>query len=76
MKEKFGASEGAVVPIVVGTWGGMPKFTMEDLKQLGIEDKSSMLTLSLIAFMSSIETFHNFMEYRLGGGLPHRRPSG
>ena len=44
VKERFGASEGAVVPVVVGTWGGMPKFTIEDLKQLGIKNKSSMLT--------------------------------
>ena len=37
VKQTFGASEGAVVPIVISTRGGMPKFTMEDLKQLGIK---------------------------------------
>lgn len=52
-----------VIPIVIGTRGTMPKDTIKSLKTIGIEDRSTLTTLSMIALRSSIEIYHTFLDY-------------
>lgn len=63
LMEKFNAGNFAVIPIVVGTRGAMPKETIDALKTLGIEDKSTLTTISMIALRSLIEMYHAFLDY-------------
>jgi hypothetical protein len=49
LKTVFGAENGEILPIVVGTRGAMPKETITALGKLGITDASSLKTISLMA---------------------------
>lgn len=69
--EKFGGDSFTVVPIVIGTRGSMPKDTIEGLKTLGIEDRSTLTTISMIALRSSIEIYHTFLDYDRRGFRQH-----
>jgi len=53
---------GRVLPIVIGTRGALPKSTIPSLEDLGITDRGSLITLSLLALRSSIEIYHAFIE--------------
>lgn len=55
--------EGAVLPLVVGTRGAMPKSTIKSMKLLGSGTKHRFTTMSLIALRCSIEIYHNFIDY-------------
>ena len=59
----FGATSEVVLPIVVGTMGAMPRETVKALDTLGIDDRHTLLTISLIALHSSIEIYHHFRDY-------------
>jgi hypothetical protein len=61
--ELLGASQGQVVPIVIGTRRAMPKQTQEDLRAIGIVDRKTLLTISLASLRNTIEIFHQFMDY-------------
>lgn len=50
----------------------MPKETVAALAELGIKDRSSLLTILLMALRSSIEIYHMFMDYD-GPNLWHNR---
>ncbi|GJQ68522.1 hypothetical protein Trydic_g17092 [Trypoxylus dichotomus] len=63
LQRDFGASSGEVLPVVVGTRGAMPKETVKALSELGLKDRNTLLTISLIALRSSIELYHKFMDY-------------
>jgi hypothetical protein len=69
LRTVFGATSGVVLPIVVGTMGAMPRETVKALATLGIKDRKTLLTISLIALRSSIEIYHDFMDY----DRPHPR---
>jgi predicted transcriptional regulator len=55
--------KGLILPIVVGTRGGMPKSTVDSLREIGITDRGSYITISLLAIRHSIEIYHTFMDY-------------
>jgi hypothetical protein len=61
--EKFNTTLGKVLPIVIGTWGTIPKNTISSLNELQIHDRKSYITISLLAFRSSIELYHTFLDY-------------
>jgi hypothetical protein len=63
LRTVFGAGNGEVLPIVVGTRGAMPRNTMRALGKLGIKSASHLRTISLMALRSSIEIYHAFMDY-------------
>lgn len=63
LQQKLKVTAGVVLPIVVGTRGAMPKETVKCLAKLGIKDDRTLKTISLIALRSSIEIYHNFMDY-------------
>ena len=61
--ERLGVTSGEVLPIVVGTRGAMPRETVNCLAVLGITDRKTRLTISMLAHRSSIELYHRFMDY-------------
>jgi len=64
VREMFSALQGGeVLPIVVGTRGAMPKATLKHLRKLGIGSAADHLTISLMALRSSIEMYHEFIDY-------------
>lgn len=63
LQERLRVTSGEVLPIVVGTRGAMPKETVKSLAKLGIKDKPTLVTISMIALRCSIEIFHDFMDY-------------
>ena len=69
LRTVLGATSGEVLPIVVGTMGAMPRETVRALATLGIVDRHTLLTISLMALRSSIEIYHDFMDY----DRPHPR---
>jgi hypothetical protein len=54
---------GRVLPIVIGTRGALPKSTVLSLEDLGITDRGSLITLTLLALRNLIEIYHAFIEY-------------
>ncbi|CAG9825805.1 unnamed protein product [Phaedon cochleariae] len=62
-RQRFGSTDAKVLPIVVGTRGAMPRKTIQGLQKLGITTKGVYKTISLIVLRSSIEIYHDFMEY-------------
>lgn len=63
LRERMGATHGEVLPIVVGSRGAMPRETVKSLATLGIKDRKTLLTISLIALRNSLELYHEFMDY-------------
>lgn len=63
LQRRLGVTAGEVLPVVVGTRGAMPKETISSLASLGIRDKSTLKTISMIVLRCSIEIFHEFMDY-------------
>lgn len=63
LQREYGATAAEVLPLVVGTRGAMPKETIMDLRKIGIHDRKTLTTVSLIALRSSIEIYHRFMDY-------------
>jgi hypothetical protein len=59
----FGATSGEILPIVIGTINVMPRETVTAPATLGTKDCKTLLTISLIAFRSSNEIYHDFMDY-------------
>ena len=57
------SQEGYYPLIVIGTRGALPKSTILSLEDLGITDRGSLITLTLLAIRSSIEIYHAFIEY-------------
>jgi hypothetical protein len=57
------AETGVAVPVVVGTRSCMPTSTIDSLRELGITDRGSLITISMMAFRSSIELYHTFLDY-------------
>lgn len=56
LMEKLSADERAILPIVIGTRNALPKQTVKDLNMyLGINDKKTVLTISLMSHRSSID---------------------
>jgi hypothetical protein len=62
LRTVFGATSGVVLNIVVGTMGEMPRETVTALATLGIKNRKTLLTISLMALRSSIEIYHDFMD--------------
>jgi hypothetical protein len=62
---KYEANPGRVLPIVIGATGAIPKTTIEALEELGISDKQSLMTITLLALRSSIEIYHAFLDYKI-----------
>lgn len=58
----LGCSSGSVLPIVVGSRGIMPQYTINNLKVLGIKQKD-ILTIALNTLRSSIEMANMFIDY-------------
>ena len=67
LAEQLQVTPGTVLPIVVGTRGAMPKATIASLSDLGISDRSSLITISLLALRSSIEMYLAFLDYDAPG---------
>lgn len=65
LQTRFGATSGDVLPIVVGTRGAMPLATKQCLKRLALGRIGIQKSMSLIALRSSIEMYHQFMDYRV-----------
>lgn len=65
---------GEVLPIVVGTRGAMPSYTRQALAKLGIDDRSTLLTISLMALRCSVNIYHRFMDYNYSAPAPVRPP--
>lgn len=63
LQQRLKVTAGEVLPVVVGTRGAMPKETISSLARIGIKDKSTLKTISMIALRCSIEIFHEFMDY-------------
>jgi hypothetical protein len=63
LRKRLAASSAEVLPVVIGTRGAMPAKSVEALKRIGIKDRKTLLTISLMALRSSIELYHAFMEY-------------
>ena len=61
--DKLHASPGQVLPIVIGTRGAIPKSTLSSLEALNVTDRGSYITIALISLRSSIETYHQFLDY-------------
>ena len=74
LRDLYSTESGAVLPIVIGTRGAMPRETITNLRKLGIVDPGTLKTISLIALRSSIETYHKFMDYNapLGPNVKNR----
>lgn len=62
IKIKMDCVESEVLPIVVGSRGALPEDTKKMLKMLGF-NQQDMMTISLIAFRSSIEMANVFIDY-------------
>ncbi|CAH2020299.1 unnamed protein product [Acanthoscelides obtectus] len=62
-QQRWAACSAEVLPVVVGTRGAMPRETIKNLTKLGISQNHVLLTMSLIALRSSIEIYHEFMDY-------------
>ena len=58
---------GRVLPVVIGTRGAMSKDSIDNLQDLGIKDRGSYVTLSLMALRSTIEIYHAFLDYKVPG---------
>jgi hypothetical protein len=71
LAERLQAEPGEVLPIVVGTRGAIPKSTILSLTALNLCDRGTYITLALLALCSSIELYHNFIDY---DARPRRRP--
>lgn len=63
LKAVLGAEDVKILPIVVGTRGALPQQTLTCLNELGLRDRGSLRTISLMALRSSIELYHIFMDY-------------
>ncbi|KAG5868428.1 hypothetical protein JTB14_029044 [Gonioctena quinquepunctata] len=63
LRQRYQTAEAKVLPIVVGTRGAMPRESTRCLAKLGLNSKSILKTISLIALRSSIEIYHDFMDY-------------
>lgn len=61
--QTYNVAEGKVIPIIVGSRGGMPRSTVQALKYLGVQNFNKLLTISLIALRNSIEIYHSFVDY-------------
>ncbi|KAG5875374.1 hypothetical protein JTB14_016644 [Gonioctena quinquepunctata] len=63
LRQRYQTAEAEVLPIVVETRGAMPRESTRCLAKLGLNSKSILKTISLIAVRSSIEIYHDFMDY-------------
>jgi hypothetical protein len=62
-RERVATTSAEVLPMVIGTRGAMPAESVEALHRIGIKDRKTLLTISLIALRSSIGLYHAFMDY-------------
>ena len=63
LANQLNVERGRVLPIVVGTRGSMPVFTIDSLREMNIDDRGSYITISLLALRHSIEIYHTFLDY-------------
>lgn len=63
IRQKLKVTSTEVLPIVIGTRGAMPPFTLKALQDLGIKDRQHLRTISLCALRSSLEMYNLFMDY-------------
>jgi hypothetical protein len=56
LRERVATTSAEVLPVV-------PAESVEALRRIGIKDRKTLLTISLIALRSSIELYHAFMDY-------------
>ncbi|GFG36028.1 hypothetical protein Cfor_01960 [Coptotermes formosanus] len=59
----IGVRAGKVLPVVVGTRGALPESTILSLRDLGIDDRHTYITIALTVLRSSIEVYHGFLDY-------------
>ena len=67
LAEQLQVTPGTVLSVVVGTRGAMPKAMIASLSDLGISDRSSLMTISLLALRSYIELYLAFLDYDAPG---------
>jgi hypothetical protein len=72
LAERLRKEPGEVLPVVIGTRGAIPKSTISSLTALNLYDRSTCITLALLALRSSIELYHAFIDY---DACPRRRPT-
>jgi hypothetical protein len=65
LKRRYNTENADVLPIVVGTRGAMPEFTINNLGKLGIKEIKYLKAISLISFRRSMEIYVNFMDYNV-----------
>jgi hypothetical protein len=65
LKSKFNTERADVLPIVVGTRGAMPEYTIKNVAVLGIKEINDLKTISLTSFRRSIQIYNNFMDYNI-----------
>jgi hypothetical protein len=58
-----GVRTGKILPLVVGTRGALPENTIVSLRDLGIDDRQTYITIVLTALRSSLELYHGFLDY-------------
>lgn len=63
LRATLGAEDVKILPIVVGTRRALLQQTLTCLKELGLRDRGSLRTISLMTLRSSIELYHIFMDY-------------
>jgi hypothetical protein len=61
--EQFNAEPGRVLPTVVGTIVAISNSTLDSLNKLYITERSSHVTIVLLALRNSIAIHHTFMDY-------------
>lgn len=74
IQEQLATTVGAVIPVVVGARGALPRFTVTALKKLGLGDRVSLTDIVLTALRTSIDIARCHMDYvqrgRPGGDPP------
>jgi predicted nuclease of restriction endonuclease-like RecB superfamily len=63
LRERVATTSAEVLPVVIGRRGAMPAESVETLRRIGIKDRKTLFTISLIALRSSIELYHAFMDF-------------
>ncbi|KAJ8674675.1 hypothetical protein QAD02_010461 [Eretmocerus hayati] len=62
VKRQLGVSKVEVIPLAIGSRGGLPRWVEGNMKRVGMRRSDSM-TVVMIALRSSIEMVASFLDY-------------
>ena len=63
LAKQLNVERGRVLPIVVGTRGSMPAFTIDSLREMNIDDRGSYITIALLALRHPMEIYNTLLDY-------------